>query len=253
MTKIQKFLARIGLEQEEITLTAEFLGKIQEACVQSIPYENLDILRGIPLSLNVEDIYIKIVENHRGGYCFESNALLHALLSEMGFSVRSCFARVLRNEPEIPFRRHRILLVTINGTDYMTDIGFGNIAPRRPLKLVCGEIQEQNGESYRFTQDPELGWVIWELYKGEWRQFISFTTERQYEIDFVPTSFWCEKHPDSPFNKAEIIALKIPGGRKTLDGHNYKIFTGTELTYIEENITNEHLTELLATEFGIKI
>ncbi|MBQ7921237.1 MAG: arylamine N-acetyltransferase [Clostridia bacterium] len=251
MNKIHAFLARIGLENLKIEHTFECLDKIQEACVLHIPYENLDILAGRPLALDVESVYTKVVENHRGGYCFETNALLHYMLAEMGFTVRSCFARVLRGEAEIPFRRHRILLVTIDGMDCMADIGFGNIAPRRPLKLICGEVQEQNGETYRFEQDPELGWVIWELHKGEWRQFISFTAEHQYETDFVPTSFWCEKHPDSPFNKAEMVAIKIPGGRKTVDGHTHKIFTGTEITYLEENMSDERLAEVLRTEFGL--
>ena len=101
----------------------------------TIPYENLDILAGKPVSLDAEDIYRKIVTEHRGGYCFELNALLHGMLSEMGFAVESRFARYLRGESTIPFRRHRIVVVTLDGTEYMLDIGVGQIAPRLPLKL----------------------------------------------------------------------------------------------------------------------
>jgi len=249
--KIASFLNRIGLDGIAVEHTTDFLGKVQEACVLSIPYENLDILNERPISLERDAIYEKIVVQHRGGYCFELNALLHHMLYEMGFEVKSCFARYLRGEENIPFRRHRIVVVRLGEDEYMLDIGVGQIAPRLPLKLVCGEVQEQNGETYRFERDGDLGWVLLDLYKGEWRRYISFTTERQYEVDFEPASFWCEKHPNSPFNKAEMLAIKTPDGRKTLDGRDYKEFKAAELVHIEEGIDDERLAEVLREEFGL--
>ena len=113
MTHTEEFLARIGLAGTPVAHTVEFLGAVQTACVLTIPYENLDILQNKPISLNADDIYRKVVTEHRGGYCFELNALLHRMLTEMGFAVRSRFARYLRGESKIPFRRHRIVTVTL--------------------------------------------------------------------------------------------------------------------------------------------
>ncbi len=251
MEKIKNFLKRIGLDGLAVAHTVDFLGKVQEACVLTIPYENLDILRGKPISLEGEDIYKKIVTEHRGGYCFELNALLHAMLSEMGFEVKSCFARFLRGESTIPFRRHRIVVVTLDGADYLLDIGVGQIAPRFPLKLEEGVVQEQNGETYRFERDADLGWILTDFYKGEWRRYISFTTETQYEVDFTPASFWCEKHPDSPFNKGNMLAIKTPCGRKTLDGNTYKEFEGVDLVRAEE-LDGDGVERVLADVFGIR-
>ena len=93
--RINAFLDRIGLCGEKVEHTLDFLGKVQKACVLTIPYENLDILSGIPVSLDGDAIYNKIVTARRGGYCFELNALLHHMLEAMGFEVRSCFARFL--------------------------------------------------------------------------------------------------------------------------------------------------------------
>ncbi len=251
MNHTQAFLARIGLSDTPIAHTVEFLGAVQQACVLSIPYENLDILDSKPISLDPEDIYRKIVTEHRGGYCFELNALLHHMLAEMGFRVESRFARYLRGESQIPFRRHRIVVVSLGGEEYMLDIGVGQVAPRLPLKLEEHTIREQNGETYRFAKDTDLGWVLSDLHKGEWRQYISFTCERQYEEDFIPASFWCEKHPDSPFNKCNMIAIKTPVGRKTIDGNVYKKFAGD--VCVHEEIMNETRTrEVLAEEFGLK-
>ena len=252
MTHTEAFLVRIGLAGMPVTHTTEFLGAVQTACVLTIPYENLDILRGKPISLDAADIFRKIVTEHRGGYCFELNALLHHMLSEMGFTVNSRFARYLRGEGGIPFRRHRIVTVTLeDGAEYMVDIGVGQVAPRLPLKLVEDEIQEQNGETYRFTRDADLGWVLWDLHKGQWRQYISFTLEKQVEEDFIPASFWCEKHPDSPFNKDNMIAIKTANGRRTVDGSVYKEFVGDTCIH-EETMDKARAAQILQTVFGLQ-
>ena len=250
MTKTEAFLARIGLGGVKPEPTAAFLGRVQEACVLTIPYENLDILAGKPISLAAEDIYEKIVTNRRGGYCFELNALLHHMLAEMGFSVKSCFARFLRGESEPPFRRHRVVVVTLDGAEYLLDIGVGQIAPRFPLKLAEGEVQEQNGETYRFVRDAELGWILEDLHKGEWRRYISFTTERQYEVDFEPASFWCEKHPASPFNKGVMLAMKTKAGRITVDGRTHREFVGDACVHEETEMDDVRLREVMA-RFGL--
>ena len=253
MNKTEAFLARIGLGGTLVTHTKEFLDQVQTACVLTIPYENLDILRGKPISLEAEDIYRKIVTEHRGGYCFELNALLHHMLAEMGFTVHSRFARYLRGESTIPFRRHRIVTVTLaDGEEYMLDIGVGQVAPRLPLRLIEDEIQEQNGETYRFDQDPSLGWILSDLHHGQWRRYISFTLEEQVESDFAPASFWCEKHPDSPFNKDNMIAIKTPDGRKTLDGNVYKEFSADECLRAD-TLPDADIPKILETAFGLKL
>ncbi|MBQ8509636.1 MAG: arylamine N-acetyltransferase [Clostridia bacterium] len=254
MTQINAFLRRIGLAPgANIEHTISFLGEVQSRCVTTIPYENLDILRGKPISLEAQDVYDKIVTRGRGGYCFELNALLSNMLREMGFEVRDFFARYLRGEAEIPFRRHRIAAVFCEDSWYMMDIGVGQIAPRLPLKLAEGEIQQQGEERYRFERDAELGWILYDWHDGDWRRYISFTEERQYEVDFVPPSFWCEAHPASPFNKSPMIAIKTPGGRKTINDREFKEFVGERVVRIEENITDEQLNELLREEFGIQL
>ena len=253
MSKKEAFLKRIGLSPDmEVEHTYDFLKEVQLHCVLSIPYENLDILKGIPISLDAEDIYKKIVENNRGGYCFEVNALLSHMLKEMGFEVSSYFARYVRGEEDVPMRRHRIIAVTCENGTYMCDIGVGQIAPRYPVKMEEGLVQEQFGEQYRFEKDTDAGWVLFDDTKGEWMPYITFTEEKQYEIDFVQPSFYCEKHPDSVFNKAPMLAIKTLTGRKTVDGRTYKEFTGNELICIEEDISDERLKEILEKSFFLQ-
>ncbi len=249
--EINAYLERIGLSCENPTPSLELLYKIQEAHIYSVPYENVDILRGIPISLKIEDIYNKIVERKRGGYCFELNALLSWLLSGLGYRVESYFARFLRGESQIPVRRHRVLGVYIDGERYIVDVGIGSPAPRFPLKLKAGEVQEGFGESYRFEFEDSLGWVLYELRHGEWQRYFSFTEEPQLDIDFIQPSFYCEKHPDSIFNRSLMVAIKTPHGRKTLDGNTYKEFSGAELSLIKEGLSDEELVSVLREKFGI--
>lgn len=247
---VNSYLHRLGISPREVSLDADFLKKLQYAHVLTVPYENLDIINGIPISLDKYALFEKIVTRGRGGYCFEVNGLLSFVLMKLGFKVHNYAARYLRGVNEIPVRRHRVLVVEIGDEKYLCDVGIGQSAPRFPLKLeeaVC----EQFGEVYRFESDPLLGWKLCDLHNGEWRPFYSFTEEDQLNLDFIQPSFYCEKHPDSPFNKDIMVAIKTEKGRKSLNGRVYKEFNGDDLTYIEEDISKERLYFLLEKEFGI--
>ena len=254
MTDIQLFLQRIELDPATpIDLSLDLLGRIQTACVTSIAYENLDILDQEPLDLTPEALFDKIVLHGRGGYCFELNGLLSCMLRVMGYTVSERFARYLRGEATLPMRRHRIVIVTLGDGDYLCDIGVGQIAPRLPLKIEAGLVQTQNGETYKFEIDPTHGWILYDLHDGSWREYICFTNDPAYDVDFIQPSFYCEAHIDSVFNKDPMIAIKTPAGRKTIDGDVYKVFVGEELEYLEEGISDARYKELLRTEFKLKV
>ena len=252
MIEKEAFFRRIGLPADmPVTHNEDFLRKVMYQHVLSVPYENLDILDRRPLSLEIPDLYDKIVLRHRGGYCFEVNALLAAFLTEQGFKVTSYFARYLRGETSIPVRRHRVLAVETEEGTYVCDVGIGQTAPRFPLLLKEGLVQPQGRETYKFEKDPQLGWVLWEIYHGEWRMYFSFTEDAALDIDFIQPSFYCEMHPASPFNKTVMAAIKTPEGRKAINDREYKEFRGEELIAIEENCSDERITALLAEHFGV--
>lgn len=247
---IKAYFARIGLEMpEDLTPTSELLRKLQFAHCTAVPYENLDMIRGIPTSLESDALYEKIVTNCRGGLCFELNGSFGNLLRELGYGVTDLAARYLRSENTIPMRRHRVLKVQAIDGLWLCDVGIGEICPREPVKLLEGVTQTQLGESYRLEKDTFLGWVLYDLHKGQWRRFYSFTEEPQLVVDYEAPNFYCEKHPDSPFNKDEMFSLKTAQGRITLDGHIYKEFCGDTATVKE--LTDE---EMLAAyeKFGLK-
>ena len=109
---VADYLSRIGLElPEDFVPDSENLKKLQFAHCTAVPYENIDMMRGIPTSLEPEALYKKIVVNRRGGLCFELNGAFGWLLRQLGYGVTDYAARYLRGETTIPMRRHRVLKV----------------------------------------------------------------------------------------------------------------------------------------------
>ena len=124
----QQYLTKIhfsGAARPELST----LCQLQRQHLLYIPYENLDILNGTPLSLEPERLFEKIILHQRGGYCFELQGLYKELLESIGFSVCQYAGRFMNPPDIIQMRRHRILVVTLNGKRYLTDIGVrGGIA-----------------------------------------------------------------------------------------------------------------------------
>ena len=251
---VGKYLERIGLDKKlPNELSYDYLKQLQLAHIYSVPYENIDVIHGISLNLDIEKLYEKIVLNGRGGWCFELNALFARLLSEIGYKTKNYLARFWRGENDVPINRHRVTAVFIDEKTYIADVGIGSVSPRIPLLLEDGLVQEYFGESYRFEKDEEYGWVLYELRHGEWKKYFSFTEQAQIDGDFAVISYFCEHHPTSKFNKSYIVAMKTEKGRKAVDGPNFREFCGDNLIRIEENMSPKRTREVFLSEFGLKI
>jgi len=250
--KLQKYFKRIGLEYTEpYEPNLEHLFELHQAHNFTIPYENLDILRNVPLSLKDEDLYEKFITNERGGYCFEVNGLLAWLLKELGYKVTEYLARYLRGEGvKYPMRRHRVMKVELPEGDYLVDVGIGDKAQRNPLLIKAGIEQEDFGDLYKLEKEDIFGWVVYDRFEDAWRPFFSFTEEFQAPSDYEMPSFWCEKNPDSPFNKVPFICLKQPKGMFTIIDDVFRDSTGDEL--IEKKlVTKEEKTEYFKKYFNL--
>ncbi len=252
--KIKEYFKRIGLPDDtKIEQNYEFLKKIQNNSVLHIPYENLDLLDKKPISLESDALYQKIVVENRGGYCFELNGLLSWFFKETGFNVKNYLARFLRGEDGIPMRRHRVVSVLLDDGEYICDIGVASNSPRSPLKLEEDTLQVVGNDKYHFEKDECLGWVLYEYVKGEWSKLFSFTDECQYDIDFYQPSFYCEMHPDSVFNKYPKVGIKTEDGRKSINDREYKVFVDEKVAYVEKDISDERLKEILEKEFFLNV
>ncbi|MBD0381412.1 arylamine N-acetyltransferase family protein [Paenibacillus sedimenti] len=250
--EVRAYLERIGYEGLP-DHSAATLAKLQEYHLHRVPYENLDILQRIPLSLQIEDLYEKIVSRGRGGYCFELNALFGWLLRELGFSVTDFMARFWRDEPNPPpKRRHHVLKVESDGASYLCDVGVGGIVPRQPIQMVEGLEHHQGDETYRLERDPYYGWVLCELKRGQWNWLYSFTDEPQLPKDFIMATYWCENAPDSIFIKDAMVAIRTQDGRNSVAGEEFRIFTSDGVRSFFPQ-TKEEYKDALLNYFGIKM
>ncbi|MBD2872457.1 arylamine N-acetyltransferase family protein [Paenibacillus arenilitoris] len=248
--EVRAYLERIGYKGP-IDTSAAALAELQERHLHAVPYENFDILRRQPLSLDINDLVDKIVVRRRGGYCFELNALFGWLLRELGYPVTDLVARFWRDEPNPPPKqRHQVLKVEADGQSYLCDVGVGGIVPRRPIELTPGLIQQQGDERYRMERDEQYGWVLCEHHRDDWRWLYSFTEEPKLPKDFVMASYWCENAPDSIFVSNPMAAIRTAEGRNTIAGEEFRIFNAEGVKTIAPR-SEEEYNEALRLYFGI--
>ena len=79
VNNIREYLDHIQAEEKD-ELNLSFLSHLQKQHVLTVPFENLDILKKKPLSLQTEALYQKIVQNRRGGVCYELNGSFYHLI-----------------------------------------------------------------------------------------------------------------------------------------------------------------------------
>ena len=121
------------------------LAALHVAHLRTVPFENLDIHLGIPIVLDLDRLFEKIVLKRRGGFCYELNGLFGALLTALGFQVTLLSARVVGDDGALgPEFDHMLLQVDCpadgDSVLWLADVGFGDSCSS-PLRLVNGDNQ----------------------------------------------------------------------------------------------------------------
>jgi len=247
--QLQQYLNRIELEGA-LPLTGETLSRVQFAQMSTIPYENLDLLRGVALRLDPQSLFEKLVLRHRGGYCFEVNGLLCHALRSIGFSVTEYAARMLLGKMDVQARRHRVLCVRAEDGVFLCDAGMNREMQRIALRMQPGLVQSDGIAEYRLERDPFFGWILYQRFPGKdfWPVY-AFTEEAQTDLDYEMPSFWCEKHPDSPLNKINRISIVHGAEHWSMFGDDWIRFVGGSVQE-RRTVTKEEQPALLARCFG---
>src|SRR3712207_2918154 len=175
---IGPYLNRIGLGGETAP-TRAVLEALHEAHVGAIPFENLDVLLGRPITLDLDALWAKLMTGGRGGYCFEHNLLFQAVLQSLGFTVQALAARVRMERSAIGPRSHMLLLVQLDGERFLADVGFGGLGLLLPMPLVAGQERRLPLVSFRLDRESSL-WVLRAKSGGLWTDLYAFTLEPHY-------------------------------------------------------------------------
>lgn len=233
---IDAYLSRIGYDGPREP-TAEVLRALQERHLLSVPFENLDIHWKRPIVVDTERFLHKIIDERRGGFCYELNGAFAWLLRELGFDVQYLSGRVPTADGGLgpPFD-HMALLVTIDGVRWLADVGFGEFS-LHPLQL-----DGDNGE-FELVQGEE--WEIRRHGKTEYR----FTLEPHALQEFAPMCDYQQYDPASHFTKRRICSMATPEGRITLTDAKLIVTKNGERT--ETPVAAEEWEQVLRDTFGI--
>lgn len=256
MTQLQisQYLHKLQLDDVSPKPTLAFLQKLQEAHLKFIPYDNFDCLNGKITSLDHNDMFTKLILHNRGGICFELNGLYCWLLQSIGYDVTSFAVRYIDKIKIYQLRRHRNMCIKLDGRRYITDVGVNSESPRLPLELTEDLVQSDGISQYKFTKDQFWGWLLWQKEKSKpWKRLLGFTEEPQLDQDFIPASFWCDAHPDSPLNKNKNLSIFREDCNITIRGNFLKFYLGGRVKYRYRIRTGAELKEILWEYFGINV
>jgi N-hydroxyarylamine O-acetyltransferase len=252
MLDFDAYLRRIGLNAADKPAWQA----IHRAHATTIPFENLDSHRGIPVSLQQSDLERKLVASRRGGYCFEHNLLLASALEHTGLEVEPMLARVrVGGAPrETRPAGHLVLRVTDgDGRQWHADAGFGLGTLLDPIPFGPAGAHEQSGWSFRVVpDDDEL--ALQTLGPDGWAGVYSFPPRPAFRIDIEVSNWWTCTNPASPFVSGLIVAVSHDDGRRdALSDFSGRLLTtasSPEATQTTE-VPREAIPSLLAGRFGL--
>ena len=197
-------LSRIGLDRAPAAADADGLRVVHRAYLEHVPYEDLAVQLGETGPLDEAALTARLLSDGRGGYCFELNTVLAALLRACGFVVTHHLAVVGGEGPV----NHMALLVHLQDERWLADAGLGEgflePLPFRAGRYVVGP--------FAYTLERE-GAGTWWMGQHEWGSVNGFRMQE----DASPVSAFEAHHrrlatdPESNFVKT--LVVQKPAGR----------------------------------------
>lgn len=245
---IEAYLKRINYSGS-LELTPETLRALQVAHLLAVPFENLSIHAGEPIVLNEDSLFGKIVQDRRGGFCYEANGLFAGLLRALGFEVAMLSAGVARRDGSFgPDFDHMTLMVTL-AERWLVDVGFGD-SFLEPLLLDSSDEQVQGTRAFRIDTDNSHFILQRRDQGGDWEPQYRFTLQPHTFADYEQMCHHHQTSPDSHFTKAPLCSLATPAGRITLTG--LRLITTTAQQRSEHPLPNrDSFDHILRDQFGI--
>lgn len=234
-------------------VSAGTLFALHQAHALTIPFENLDVVNGVPIRLDQERFYRKMVGTKRGGLCFEVNGLFKLVLDHIGFGswFVGCQVYFPPDDAMGPELGHVAIVTRLHGVLYLVDVGFGR-GLLQPLALDFSGPQFQLGTWYRLSTLPEGAILLERSADGqEYQKMYKFTMAPRLLSDFEEACRYHQTCPDAPFTRQPLCSRPTPEGRITLTGSSLVITTFGEKR--EEPISSEaEFNEKLEQYFGIR-
>jgi len=229
MLRITDYMKRLGLDRAPDP-TLDGLRLLHWQHQLAIPFENLDVVQGVPLSLDLDDLQEKILDRKRGGFCYELNTMFAQLVRALGYQVTLLSAQVVdRGGAAGPPFDHMTLRVDVNGEgSWLCDVGFGR-AFTQPLPLrPNASVEDPAGLFFLKTDskranDENQPWCLRRKAMPDepqapdgWTDLYWFNLTPRALTDFNEMFLYHQSDPASPFPSTWICTQALPDGRITV-------------------------------------
>lgn len=233
---LESYFERIAYSGD-VDTSEQALRGIHIAHTLNVPFENLDVFYKRPVRLDEASLYRKIVENRRGGYCFEMNGIFSLALKKIGFKVSNLLARVTIDGINYTAKTHQVILVETGSKRWLVDVGFGNDGIMAPLLIDENSDQKQFSHIYRVIKDPGLGYVLEKKEGDNYNRLYAFTLDECSPEDFEMSNHYTATYPESFFLMMRMCTMPTKKGRITLTDDQFKVVNNGDIT--EKAINND--------------
>jgi N-hydroxyarylamine O-acetyltransferase len=268
MKSLDNYLSRIGLLSSSQELKGNIdratLALVMEGQSRSIAFENFDVVMNKTISMTQYDVEKKLVDDLRGGYCWEQNTLLQMALEEMGYAVTPLMCRVRwgkpddSKEPNMAFTHFALKVTTGSGSSFLVDVGFAGTNSMEPIGIDIGQVPQELPEGrFRVAPSKHKDFYVLELFaKSEWRPLYEWRDEKAPLVDQECSNWFSCTYPKARFTTQLFTCRIIGNERHHILNDEYVIRKGHGM---EKQITMERITDksrllyLINTVFGVKL
>lgn len=220
--------ARIGLADMALAPSFATLATLLADHMRTIPFENLDVLRGRPIRLDPASLVEKLVAGGRGGYCFEHASLFALVLEALGFDLTRHTARVvLGSSRDQAARTHMFMTVRLPEGIFVADPGLGGSASMVPVPLVDGGAMGPSAADHWMAREGSL-WVLRARGTADAGPIDAWVSDLAADnmIDFEVGNHYVATHPASFFYQHLALHRFTPEGRVGVKDRNVTIRRG---------------------------
>lgn len=223
--------------------------------VATFAFSSIGVRLHDDLPLGLPNLFARIVHDRRGGYCFEQNSLMFEVLQELGFDVDLKLARVIYGGDHLPGLTHRVTIASLEGIDYVIDVGFGALGPPFPVPLREQSTSPKNGTddwTYR-VHEPRPGefHMQQQTDKGPFSLY-RFDLGPYGEGDCEIAHFYSQHHHEATFVNNLVASRILEGEIRSLRNNTYFVTrpNGVDPLVIESSV---QLFDLLTRELGVLV
>ncbi|PIG85357.1 N-hydroxyarylamine O-acetyltransferase [Aspergillus arachidicola] len=236
----QKYIDSIVLKDKTQAGTKEHGLPLLQALTRHhtchVPFDNL-VLHYSPhktVTLDLAELYTKIVRRRLGGRCMENNTFFGTVLRSLGYEVRNCGGRVARAMSPYPDVR-RNQSSTYDGWNHMLNLVRldDECIPPRLIRLQLRSIPESYATRSANSTGPPKMWCYDICYnpgddaEKEWLPVYCFTETEFLPQDYEVMSWFTSTNPRSFFTRYVTCTKMLMDEDKEMIVGNVTLFKDT--------------------------